>query len=1497
MKNKEKVLALYNYISEISKNLKNTKTNINEEKWLEFFRNFPKHKNIAFEYENLDEKYFENEESKLLEIKRPDFTKPLHIDKDLLPWIEGDWGDYRAVIEINEKTFIGDEESGSGEIADITPEIEAELQKELEKREQWVEEQLIIEEVRNFFDTLYIKYLELNKETETLELMIGNGIVRIKERNIYYPILLKKIKIDFNTKDNILILSDPHSNESFSPVLYTNFLNEINDIHLENVFELEKEVKDRNLHPLNRKETADFFKKFIHSLTNRGRFIENGNIEDLKEDRDVLIEDNPLIFVRKKETGIVNAIDNIIDKIEKNGEIPAHLYELVGVMDEGENENVEQKKNFKEEEILFVKDANSEQINIARQIERNNAVVVQGPPGTGKTHTIANLLGHFLAQGKNVLVTSQTKKALRVLKEKIPKSIQGLCISILDDDNSDMRKSVETISEKLGNFTSEKLGKEVEELEKIRMEEYNNLENINNQMCAMRYKESNSINFNGETFSIQEIGEYLRENSEISEKIPGKISELIACPITNEEFNFLSNEYRQLVTENEEKEIVSGLNDIADYLDENEFRELVNNKKLAWEELKKIINEDSFNISDNILYVNGKETIDLKKFKENYNTRDIVSKELIKNIEKWKVDAAVSGGTNSGNKANWKNFMEDIKKAHKYLNNMKPKLFKKKIDISGADPSVAAEMIQELKDAFDNPGFVFGLNIKKIKNKIGKRITLNGEPIKDITECNLLLEYLDLLIREKELKESWKELIENHDGISADSLGESFIDYAFESIKEIEYFFNWNYLEKEKLLKDIEDIGIDKKFIFKETNISIEEIKNILNSGENIEKTMEIGNKALKFLEKEEKHSLYLAKIKNISKKDSELDEKLKNSVKNEDTEEYVEYLKQMEKIQEKQKYYQKRENILEKISKTAPEWHKVLKTGNADKVEDIEEVWKWKQLSQELDKLEKEPYEILEKKAAEKRKNIKKVTLELVEKKSWYHVLCFIEKKENLLVSQALRGWEQTIQKIGKGTGKNAALYRKQAKEKMAVCQKAVPAWIMPINKVIDTLNPAENKFDIIIIDEASQSDISSLVLLYMTKKVIIVGDEKQVSPLDIGINVEKINSLREKYIKGKIINDDLYGLNSSLYSVAATTYQPLMLKEHFRCVPEIIGYSNKNSYDLKIKPLRKSDSSALKPAVIDYKVSGTRDEKRKINMTEAQTVTALLKSCLELEEYAESSFGVISLLGDEQSELIQKMIVEKIELVDIEKHNILCGNPSHFQGDERDVMFLTMVDSNSGRSSLRKMSDGTEAARKKRYNVAASRAKNQMWVINSLDTDNDLKTGDIRKEFLEYVRNPKEISLYKKMEKSPDSVLEKEIAEYLVSKGYHIVQQWEAGTYRIDMVALFQEKKVAIGCDGEKWNNTVENIRQDMERQNVLERCGWQFIRIRGSRYFKNPEAVMEEVIEELNQKGIYPENTGDKKILRKEMKLLDKIRNRVSEIIEEWNENNNSSKNMRL
>ena len=45
-------------------------------------------------------------------------------------------------------------------------------------------------------------------------------------------------------------------------------------------------------------------------------------------------------------------------------------------------------------------------------------------------------------------------------------------------------------------------------------------------------------------------------------------------------------------------------------------------------------------------------------------------------------------------------------------------------------------------------------------------------------------------------------------------------------------------------------------------------------------------------------------------------------------------------------------------------------------------------------------------------------------------------------------------------------------------------------------------------------------------------------------------------------------------------------MLREHFRCVPEIIGFSNSLSYDGKIKPLRDAGNSVLLPAVVNYRV-----------------------------------------------------------------------------------------------------------------------------------------------------------------------------------------------------------------------------------------------------------------------------------------------------------------------
>jgi very-short-patch-repair endonuclease len=170
-----------------------------------------------------------------------------------------------------------------------------------------------------------------------------------------------------------------------------------------------------------------------------------------------------------------------------------------------------------------------------------------------------------------------------------------------------------------------------------------------------------------------------------------------------------------------------------------------------------------------------------------------------------------------------------------------------------------------------------------------------------------------------------------------------------------------------------------------------------------------------------------------------------------------------------------------------------------------------------------------------------------------------------------------------------------------------------------------------------------------------------------------------------------------------------------------------------------------------------------------------------------------------------------------------------------------------------------GPNDAYRKRYNVAASRAKDQLWVVDSLDAANDLKPGDIRKRIIDYSLNPSAFeNINEEIEKKSESPFEAAVARTLASRGFHLVQQWKVGgAYRLDMVAVCGKKCVAIECDGERWHSGEAKIREDMERQTILERIGWRFIRIRGSEYYRNPDATMERVILELGGYGIEPED----------------------------------------
>jgi len=614
----------------------------------------------------------------------------------------------------------------------------------------------------------------------------------------------------------------------------------------------------------------------------------------------------------------------------------------------------------------------------------------------------------------------------------------------------------------------------------------------------------------------------------------------------------------------------------------------------------------------------------------------------------------------------------------------------------------------------------------------------------------------------------------------------------------------------------------------------------------------------------------------------------LETAIMMENIEDYKQAYESIKEIKELGKDIEKRHELLNKLQKSAPAWANSIKERkdkfNKEQIPDnVEEAWLYSQFVKELEDRHNVSIDKLQEEISMIEEEIKRNTAELAFNKAWKFKLAQFDNNKRQV--QAIEGWRQLIRKIGAGKGKRAEKLKSEARKLMPYCQGAVPVWIMPLNKVVENFNPQENKFDVVIIDEASQADIMALVALYLGKQVIIVGDNEQVSPLAIGEKTEEMDRIIQEYLRD-IPNHFLYSGRFSIYDLAqASGYQPVRLKEHFRCVPAIIQYSNILSYNGQIKALRDTSNVKTKPPIITYRVEDGICN-NKINEKEAEVIVSLILACLKHSEYNNKTFGVITLRGDKQAALIDKMLQSKMDVKEYSERNILCGNSSNFQGDERDIIFLTMVDSNDKEGPMRLNSYGSDNLYKKRYNVAVSRAKDQLWLIHSLDSENDLKTGDIRKELIDYCNNYKSRQTeYEKNVIKAESEFEKRVMKYLIENGYNITPQWEVGAYRIDMVATYKDNKVAIECDGERWHGE-DNIDEDMERQSILERLGWRFIRIRGSKFFTDEISTMEKVYEKLTVMGIYKENINNISLCEDE-KLKNAIISEAQCIRDEWKE----------
>jgi very-short-patch-repair endonuclease len=452
--------------------------------------------------------------------------------------------------------------------------------------------------------------------------------------------------------------------------------------------------------------------------------------------------------------------------------------------------------------------------------------------------------------------------------------------------------------------------------------------------------------------------------------------------------------------------------------------------------------------------------------------------------------------------------------------------------------------------------------------------------------------------------------------------------------------------------------------------------------------------------------------------------------------------------------------------------------------------------------------------------------------------------------VQAALARFTSAIARFGKGTGKTAGRYRRIIRDAAFDAAQAVPCWILPEWRVAEQLPAELGAFDLVIIDEASQSDITALPAILRGRKVLIVGDHKQVSPTPIGIEDRKIIQLRTTFLTDLPFADHMDPA-TSLYELAGMIYpgRAIILREHFRCVEPIISFSSR-FYPKPLIPLRiPIASERLDPPLIDVYVPFGRKVKD-INDAEVDVIISEITKIVRDPAFEGRSIGVISLIGNAQANRIYTRLITELGTETIEKHRIMCGNAATFQGQERDIVFLSMVACPDSAIAQ------TSRIYEQRFNVAASRARDRLVLVRSVAASN-LRPDDLKLALIEHFRNPMQASVIRPKEvlELCQSEFERDFGQCLLDLGYRIRPQVPVGGYAIDFVVEgANDRRLAIELDGDKYHGP-DRWADDIRRQRALERLGWTFWRCWGSTWIVDREGCLADLVDALGRAGVTP------------------------------------------
>lgn len=1378
-----------------------------------------------------------------LHFTRPE-THPCPVPPDALDeWLQPAWDDpAQPTVHLDSIKQFDDENVPYDAYFDAVPERVNAWREWQTKRSAWAEVELPARKALAAWERLFAVHSQLEREGEALELMLADGV--FAHQGIHHPLLLRRVELSFDPKTREFCIEDAQDTSEFYAPVFANAPNMP-------VKRWQQQVIDGELHPLGGQGVDDWLQGVVGAFQNgvwfKGEPPTQCQVPHLGR--------APLFFLRKREAGRIEFLNKILDDLAKCVDAPDSLLRIVGCPPTLSPLSLEPDNNYANEdtEILLTKPANAAQLSILRRLHVRDGVLVQGPPGTGKTHTIANLIGSLLAEGKSVLVTSHTTKALRVLRDQVVKPLRSLCVSALDSDlasKKELENAVKELSAGLDR-SPDQMDREADQLARERAA-------LLNSTQATRHDIETAIQ-----------GEYRALVVDSEEIDPVVASKEVAAGVGQHDWIPGTVEDRPLpLSDDALRELYQSSTRIAPS-DEAELEKDLPARDHIWP-------PSQFDALVDTLAALAQRDLDLRRDYWIHPTDDSEFDAALEQIaqiikrlgesEPWRL-AALQAGMDGNNAAAvvWRSTCDTIEATRRIASEATQMLFEHSPTFTaGVDTATLGQtldaIIAHLGAGKSLSALTLMMHPAWKRCIAATRIQHAGQvkPPFTLAHFQALRKKLDLVDARATLVARWREHMEPH-GLPSLVAQQSPEDFVQQYVADIHGCLDWHNAHWMPATESLKAHGLDWDRLAAEA-------PQVQSANHHAERLHHAVTELLPTtLETEQWRRLRDSTLEALAEYETLLGawphspavRKLLDAVRTRAPLDYQTAYDRLAGLLDLKPDFDLRTEHLAKLNPAAPDWANAIKHrqgqhGASQLPGDAAQAWRWKKLNQELDRRAKLDVPALQANLERLGNDLKATTAKLVERRAWAALIRRVSQNDD--ARQALLGWAKTTKKLGSGTVRNADTLKRQAANEMGKARAAVPVWIMPFSRLTQNFDPVRDRFDVLIVDEASQEDVVGLAPFYMADKVIVVGDDEQVTPLDVGGEQQPIQDLIQQWLVD-LPSPLLFDLKTSVYDRAHLAFgTAILLKEHFRCVPEIIQFSNWLSYNGEIRPLRESASTPLKPALVAHRIQGFKQGKK--NLAEAEAIACLVAAAIEQPEYAGKSFGIISLVGDEQAREIETRLRSRIDITEYEQRRILCGNPAHFQGDERDVIFLSVVDSkDDGEGPLSMRGDGQDALWKKRYNVATSRAKDQLWVVYSLDHATQLKSGDLRRRLIEHSLDPD--ALMKRLEDGAartESPFEKSVYERLVAQGYKVITQWQVGAYRIDLVVVGDNgKRLAVECDGDRWH--YDKVAEDMARQALLERLGWHFARIRGTVFYRDPKSAMRTVLDELDKLGIIP------------------------------------------